>query len=220
VWPGEPSQPFRGRYGLRSYRISGLLNIRFAKAANLCCLQVFPAKAPVTAVAGRSGKFAFQMAGFAFRIFRLSPQGYNASGHAGSATGNRAWATHPLSRWRTCRRIIGGICKVGGKIPGTGKQETIIMEEAVGGGMGILIAVLIMVVMGGIIGWLAGLIVKGSGYGLLGDVIIGIVGANIAGFLLPALGISLGGSMVGSIIASVIGAVILLLVIRLIRRAA
>ncbi|MCB1421031.1 MAG: GlsB/YeaQ/YmgE family stress response membrane protein [Nitratireductor sp.] len=86
--------------------------------------------------------------------------------------------------------------------------------------MGILIAVLIMVVMGGIIGWLAGLIVKGSGYGLLGDVIIGIVGANIAGFLLPALGISLGGSMVGSIIASVIGAVILLLVIRLIRRAA
>ena len=47
------------------------------------------------------------------------------------------------------------------------------MEEAVGSGMGILIAVLIMVVMGGIIGWLAGLIVKGSGYGLLGDVIIG-----------------------------------------------
>ena len=82
-----------------------------------------------------------------------------------------------------------------------------------------MIGLLILIVFGAVVGWLAGLVVKGSGYGLLGDIVIGIVGANIAGFLFPALGIPLGSGIVGTIIAAVIGAVILLLVIRLIRRA-
>jgi uncharacterized membrane protein YeaQ/YmgE (transglycosylase-associated protein family) len=76
-----------------------------------------------------------------------------------------------------------------------------------------------MCVFGAIVGWIAGLIVKGSGYGLLGDIVIGIVGANIAGWLFQALGISIGGGVVGAIIAAVIGAVILMLIIKVIRRA-
>ena len=69
------------------------------------------------------------------------------------------------------------------------------------------------------VGWLAGLVVDGSGHGLLGDVVIGIVGANIAGWLFAAIGIAIRGGIIGVIIASVIGAVDLLLVIKLIRRA-
>lgn len=81
-----------------------------------------------------------------------------------------------------------------------------------------LTTLLIILVVGAVAGWLAGLIVKGSGFGLIGDIVIGIVGGLIAGWLLPLVGINFGG-IVGSIIASVIGAVILLLVIRVIRRA-
>ncbi|MCB1415744.1 MAG: GlsB/YeaQ/YmgE family stress response membrane protein [Nitratireductor sp.] len=85
--------------------------------------------------------------------------------------------------------------------------------------MGLIIGLLILAVFGAITGWLAGLVVKGSGYGLLGDIVIGIAGANIAGLLFPAIGIPLGSGIVGAIISAVIGAVILLLVIRLIKRA-
>ena len=80
-----------------------------------------------------------------------------------------------------------------------------------------LIGLLIMVVFGAVVGWLAGLVVKGSGFGLIGDIIIGIVGANIAGWLFPAIGLPIGNSIIGVIIASVAGAVILLLIIKLIR---
>ena len=75
---------------------------------------------------------------------------------------------------------------MGGKIPGTGKQETIIMEEAVGGGMGILIAVLIMVVLGGIAGWIAEKIMK-SDHGLLMNIILGIIGALVGNWLASAI---------------------------------
>jgi uncharacterized membrane protein YeaQ/YmgE (transglycosylase-associated protein family) len=80
-------------------------------------------------------------------------------------------------------------------------------------------AILIMLVVGAVAGWLAGLIVRGAGFGLIGDIIIGIVGAFIAGWLFPRLGIHLMSGIVGSILNATIGAVILLLVIRLIRRA-
>jgi uncharacterized membrane protein YeaQ/YmgE (transglycosylase-associated protein family) len=93
------------------------------------------------------------------------------------------------------------------------------MENAVGTGMGLMIAILIMVVFGAIVGWLAGIVMKGSGYGLLGDIVIGIVGANLAGWLFPAIGIPVGSTILGAIVASVAGAVILLVVIKLIRRA-
>jgi uncharacterized membrane protein YeaQ/YmgE (transglycosylase-associated protein family) len=80
-------------------------------------------------------------------------------------------------------------------------------------------ALLVILLVGAIAGWLAGLIVKGYGFGLLGNIVVGIVGALIAGFLFPRLGLGLGEGIVGSIIAATIGAVLLLLLIRLIKRA-
>lgn len=73
-------------------------------------------------------------------------------------------------------------------------------------------------IIGAIAGWLAGLLVKGGGFGLIVDIIVGIVGAFIGGWLAGVLHISLGSGWIGSIITAVIGAVILLFVVRLIRR--
>ncbi|MEW9583642.1 GlsB/YeaQ/YmgE family stress response membrane protein [Paraburkholderia sp. DGU8] len=73
-------------------------------------------------------------------------------------------------------------------------------------------------IIGAIAGWLAGLLVKGGGFGLIVDIIVGIVGAFIGGWLAGVLHISLGSGWIGSIITAVIGAVILLFLVRLIRR--
>jgi uncharacterized membrane protein YeaQ/YmgE (transglycosylase-associated protein family) len=73
-------------------------------------------------------------------------------------------------------------------------------------------------IIGAIAGWLAGILVKGGGFGLIVDIIVGIVGAFVGGWLAEALHITLGSGFIGSIIVAVIGAVILLFVIRLIRR--
>jgi uncharacterized membrane protein YeaQ/YmgE (transglycosylase-associated protein family) len=80
--------------------------------------------------------------------------------------------------------------------------------------MGILAALLI----GAIAGWLAGLIVRGAGFGLLGNVVIGIIGALVAGWLLPRLGVSLGVGAIRDIVNATIGAVIVLVILSLIRR--
>ena len=80
-------------------------------------------------------------------------------------------------------------------------------------------AILIILIIGAVAGWLAGLIVRGMGFGLLGNIVVGIVGAFIAGWLLPRIGIVIGGGMVGSIINATIGAVVLLVILGLIRRA-
>ena len=77
--------------------------------------------------------------------------------------------------------------------------------------------ILIWVVVGAIAGWLAGLVVRGGGFGLLGDIVIGIAGAFVAGLLLPRLGIHLGVGFVSAVIDAFIGAVVLLLLIRLVR---
>ena len=77
---------------------------------------------------------------------------------------------------------------------------------------------LVFLIVGAVAGWLAGQIVKGGGYGLIGDIIVGIVGAYIAGFLFPRLGIGLGAGIVGEIISAAIGAIILLVVIRAVKR--
>jgi len=74
-------------------------------------------------------------------------------------------------------------------------------------------------VIGAIAGWLAGRVVKGGGFGLIVDIIVGIVGAVIGGFLAGVLGISTGAGLIGSIIVAFVGAVILLLILRLIKRA-
>jgi uncharacterized membrane protein YeaQ/YmgE (transglycosylase-associated protein family) len=79
--------------------------------------------------------------------------------------------------------------------------------------------VLIWLVVGAIAGWLAGVIVKGGGFGLVGDIVVGIVGAVIGGWLLPRLGLHLGVGIVSVILSATLGAVVLLLVLRLVRRA-
>src|SRR5207302_1336868 len=74
-------------------------------------------------------------------------------------------------------------------------------------------------IIGAIAGWLAGLLMKGRGFGILGDIVVGIVGAVLGGWLFGALGISAGGGLAGSLIVAFIGAVILLFLVRLIKRA-
>jgi uncharacterized membrane protein YeaQ/YmgE (transglycosylase-associated protein family) len=76
----------------------------------------------------------------------------------------------------------------------------------------------VILLIGAIAGWLAGQIVQGTGFGLIGDIIIGIVGAFIASWLFPQLGLHLGAGMVAEIIAATIGAVLLLVIVRLVRR--
>lgn len=82
-----------------------------------------------------------------------------------------------------------------------------------------IVALLITVLVGAVAGWLAGQIVKGFGFGLLGNIAVGIVGSFIAGFLFPRFGISTGVGIVDSIIFATLGAVILLFVIKLVKRA-
>jgi len=67
-------------------------------------------------------------------------------------------------------------------------------------------------------GWLAGQLMKGSGYGLIGDLVIGVIGAFLGGWLLGALGFYAHG-LIGSLITATIGAVVLLYLVRLIKRA-
>jgi len=78
-------------------------------------------------------------------------------------------------------------------------------------------SLIIILFVGLIAGWLAGKVVRGSGFGIIGDIVIGIAGAFVASFLFPRLGIHLGLGLVSEIIYSAIGAVILLLVVRLVR---
>ncbi len=80
-------------------------------------------------------------------------------------------------------------------------------------------SIIIWLVIGAIAGWLAGLLVKGGGFGLIGDIVVGIIGAFIGGWIAGVMGISIGGGMVASIITAVIGAVILLVILRAIKRA-
>jgi uncharacterized membrane protein YeaQ/YmgE (transglycosylase-associated protein family) len=76
---------------------------------------------------------------------------------------------------------------------------------------------LVILIVGLVAGWLAGKLVRGAGYGLIGDIIIGIIGAFIASWLFPRLGIQLGTGWLRAIINSTIGAVLLLVIVRLVR---
>lgn len=77
---------------------------------------------------------------------------------------------------------------------------------------------LIILVVGAIAGWLAGQIMRGTGFGLIWDIVIGLAGALLGGWLLPRLGIVIGGGIIAAIINATIGAVILLAIIGLVRR--
>lgn len=80
-------------------------------------------------------------------------------------------------------------------------------------------AILIWIVIGAVAGWLAGLVMKSAGpYGLIGDIVLGILGAVVGGWLLGMLGVAFGG-ILGSIVTAFIGACVLIFLARLIKRA-
>jgi uncharacterized membrane protein YeaQ/YmgE (transglycosylase-associated protein family) len=76
------------------------------------------------------------------------------------------------------------------------------------------VAIIMMLAIGAVAGWLAGLIYSGSGFGLIGNIIIGILGAIVAGFLLPGY---VAAGIAGQIISAAIGAIILLFIVGLVR---
>jgi uncharacterized membrane protein YeaQ/YmgE (transglycosylase-associated protein family) len=78
-------------------------------------------------------------------------------------------------------------------------------------------AIIIWLIIGAVAGWLAGQIMTGGGFGLVGNIVVGIVGAFVAGFLLP--GFWPIGGILGAIIHAAIGAIIVLFIIGLIKRA-
>jgi uncharacterized membrane protein YeaQ/YmgE (transglycosylase-associated protein family) len=80
-------------------------------------------------------------------------------------------------------------------------------------------SLLVFLLVGLVAGWLASQLVRGGGFGLVGDLIVGVIGAFIAGYLFPRLGISPGSGILGAIIAATIGAVILLFILRAVKRA-
>ncbi len=74
-------------------------------------------------------------------------------------------------------------------------------------------------IVGLVAGWLAGVVVKGGGFGVVGDIVVGIIGAVLGGWLFSTMGASAGGGLLGSIVVATIGAVVLLVIVRLIKRA-
>ena len=111
---------------------------------------------------------------------------------------------------------VGTVALVALATPAIAQDES---ARAVGTAIGGVIGLLLVVIIGAIVGWLAGLIVKGHGSGLLGNIAAGVGGSILAGYALPLLGISMGGTL-GSFIAALIGAVALILIVRMIRKAA
>ena len=80
-------------------------------------------------------------------------------------------------------------------------------------------SLLVFLLVGIVAGWLAGKLVRGGGFGLIGDLVVGVIGAFVGGVLFNSLGVSSGGGLLGSIVVATVGAVVLLMLIRLIKRA-
>ena len=75
------------------------------------------------------------------------------------------------------------------------------------------------ILVGLIAGWLAGVLVKGGGSGIVVDIIVGIIGALLGGWVFGLLGISAGGGLIGAIVTATIGAILFILILRAIKRA-
>ena len=75
------------------------------------------------------------------------------------------------------------------------------------------------ILVGLIAGWATGHIMKGAGYGVLMDIVIGILGSVIGGWLLGFLGIHAGGGFIARILVAILGAVVLVAVVRALKRA-
>ncbi len=68
-------------------------------------------------------------------------------------------------------------------------------------------------------GWLAGRLMTGGGFGVIGDIVVGVIGALLGGFLFRTVGVSVGSGLFGQLIVATVGAIILVLLLRLIRKA-
>ena len=75
------------------------------------------------------------------------------------------------------------------------------------------------ILIGLIAGWLAGLLVKGGGFGVIGDIVVGVLGALLGGWLFRQLNLSSGGGLGGAILVSTVGAVVLIVILRMIKHA-
>ena len=75
---------------------------------------------------------------------------------------------------------------------------------------------IVIVVVGIVAGWLAGKVVRGNGFGLVGDAASGIVGALIGDWLLHRFGVHFGSGIIGLVINATIGAIVLLLTLRIV----
>ena len=76
--------------------------------------------------------------------------------------------------------------------------------------------ILIIIIVGAIAGWLASFLFKGSSYGLIGNIVIGVLGSFVGYWLLAKLGVSLGGGLVGAILTGAIGAIVILAILQII----
>jgi uncharacterized membrane protein YeaQ/YmgE (transglycosylase-associated protein family) len=77
-------------------------------------------------------------------------------------------------------------------------------------------SLVVIVIVGIVAGWLAGRVMEGGGFGLIGDLIVGLIGAFVGDWLLPRVGIHLGNGIISLVINAFIGAVVLLLILRLV----
>jgi uncharacterized membrane protein YeaQ/YmgE (transglycosylase-associated protein family) len=73
-------------------------------------------------------------------------------------------------------------------------------------------------IIGAVAGFLAGQAMRGGGFGLVGNLVVGIVGAVVGGFAFGALGLSAGGGLVGSLVTATVGAVLLLFIVGLVKK--
>jgi uncharacterized membrane protein YeaQ/YmgE (transglycosylase-associated protein family) len=78
---------------------------------------------------------------------------------------------------------------------------------------------LYFVIIGAVAGWLAGTLVRGGGFGLFGDIVVGILGAVVGGYLFGVFGLSAGGGLIGSLVVATVGAVVLIVILRAIKKA-
>ncbi len=77
---------------------------------------------------------------------------------------------------------------------------------------------LYFILIGAAAGWLGGQFMKGSGFGLLGNIVVGIIGGFLGGWLFDVVGLSANGSLIGSLVTATVGAIVLLYIVRLVKK--
>ena len=81
-----------------------------------------------------------------------------------------------------------------------------------------LTALLVVLLIGAVAGWAASQVMRGRGFGLLGNIVVGVIGAVLGGWVLGALGVAFGG-LLGSLLTAFVGAILLLFLVSLFKKA-